>query len=64
MNIKFGVDTTVIGNEIRQEFYKEHENVRTTIMRQVMDVAERDVRNALIKLGWTPPPERGQDELG
>ena len=32
-------------------------DVRQTIMRQVMDTSEQQIRDALIALGWTPPSD-------
>jgi hypothetical protein len=32
-----------------------HEDVRQTILQQVLDTKEAQVRAALIRLGWTPP---------
>ena len=30
-------------------------NVRTTIIRQILDTQDQQVRDALIQIGWTPP---------
>jgi hypothetical protein len=35
------------------------DNVRETLMQQVMDTTDAQVRAGLIKLGWTPPETRG-----
>ena len=35
------------------------DNVRETIMQQVMDTTDVQVHAALIKLGWTPPEAQG-----
>jgi len=31
------------------------DDVRTEVYRQIMDTGEQQIRDALIKLGWTPP---------
>lgn len=53
------IDVTVNHNDrfiiAEQHFVDPEADVRRLIMRQVMDTQERAIREALIKMGWTPP---------
>jgi len=40
----------------------EIDNVREIYARRVMDTQEMQVREALIRMGWTPPPEEPHKE--
>jgi len=52
-----GVETVVSTNgDITQEVYRTSEGVREVITRTVLRTSEEHVREALISLGWTPPP--------
>lgn len=42
--------------KIVQEVFSVTNNVRERIMLDVIDTKEHQVRQALIALGWTPPP--------
>jgi hypothetical protein len=56
--LNIGVDTTIQDNKIYQEFFSDFNSIRTVITRQVLDTAEEHVIQALIKMGWTPPPKK------
>jgi hypothetical protein len=43
---------------IEQEVVAETDGIRQTIWRGIMNTRDRHIREALIQLGWTPPPER------
>jgi hypothetical protein len=55
------VKTTFNQNEINQEIINSDELSfplsRETMIKQVLDLREQGVRDALIALGWTPPKE-------
>ena len=44
--------------EIVQEIFSVHDDIRSLITRRVMDTSEQQIREALIRLGWTPPPNK------
>jgi len=57
-NESIKIDTHVWGDgKIVQEVSMAgvNESYMDTIMRSVMDTKEQQVKDALIKLGWTPP---------
>lgn len=58
--MKYEVHTTVHGSLIGVQLIQVQrdliEEIRTTISRQVIDTQETTVRQALVLLGWTPPP--------
>lgn len=58
--MKYEINTTthggLLGIHVVQVSHDLHEEVRTTITRQVIDTWDETVRAALCKLGWTPPP--------
>jgi len=47
---KHGLDGTII-----QEVYSVRNDIREQIMQRVMNTQEQQIKDALIKLGWTPP---------
>lgn len=54
------VNTTINKDSILQHTYFDVEDrdlnsVQNTLCRQVINLQEQGVREALIKLGWTPP---------
>ena len=49
------VTTPCLDGKIVQETYSVDSGVRERIMRDVINTKERQVREALIALGWTPP---------
>lgn len=42
---------------IEQVLFSTMDDARTEVMRTVLKTQEEHIRQALIKLGWTPPPE-------
>ena len=57
MTIGYEVTTTpCTDGQIVQEVDFVTEGIRDRVMRQVIDTREKQVRDALIALGWTPPP--------
>ena len=50
----FGVSTNILENGLIEQVTLD---LTGEIYRRVMNTAEEQVRMALIKLGWTPPPE-------
>jgi hypothetical protein len=53
--MKFSVETRFSPDHIEQETFTVFEGVRQTIAREVIQLKDDGVRQALIKLGWTPP---------
>ena len=55
--MEYLVTTTVDGRMIEQvvEIEPGIANLRDTIVRRVADTCETQLREALIRLGWTPP---------
>jgi len=59
MELRYGVKTTpdLFTGRIEQKVFSEFQGVRETLWREILDTKEQHVREALIRLGWTPPPE-------
>lgn len=49
--------------QIRQDLYAVHHGNTQRIQSSVVDTAEAQIRQALILLGWTPPPTIGTVEV-
>lgn len=43
--------------KIESQIHSSSQDVATVLYREVLDTKETMVRNFLISLGWTPPPE-------
>jgi hypothetical protein len=56
-DVSFKVDTFIEGDIIKQEVSTGFQDMHTIVVRQIMDTKEEQIRQALIKLGWTPPKE-------
>ena len=57
MNFKYEVETLIKDDTILQAVYSDFEGVRERLFSEILDLREAATREALIKLGWTPPPE-------
>jgi hypothetical protein len=56
--VRFNVGTDVTSDGlITQVLSSYHNDIMTVISQRVIDLQEAGVREALIKLGWTPPKE-------
>ena len=56
--LKISVDTSVtLDGRIIQENYTENNGIRENFIRSIFDTKEKQFKEALIKLGWTPPEE-------
>ena len=53
--MKYLVNTNFNEELISQEVLMEAAGIRESITRQVIHLQEEGIREALIKLGWTPP---------
>jgi hypothetical protein len=54
----YNVDTYTVDTSIVQNLYwKNGDSIMGDIYRRVLDVGEAQVRQALIDMGWTPPPQ-------
>lgn len=55
--LRFVVNTTpdLLNDTIHQEVFSEFNGIRQLLLRQVVDTEEAQFREALIRLGWTPP---------
>lgn len=62
MNIEYRINTSVSDQVIVQEVDMpclldlEDESRRELLYRRIVNLEEQGIRDALIKLGWTPPP--------
>lgn len=64
MNPSWQIDTEVFKNGIieQTETHKAaYAGIRDTVYRYRMDTKEQQIREALIKLGWTPPKEKADE---
>lgn len=52
-SLQYRVDTTINGSEIVQELHSQEQMLSSW----VMNTRDAHIRNALIKMGWTPPKE-------
>ena len=56
--VSFKIKTDIFGNGlITQELYRIENDVITETTRWVVNTREKEIRDALIKLGWIPPKE-------
>ena len=59
--MKYLINTTthggLLGVQVDLVSHDAIDEIRTTVTRQVIDTYEKSIRAALIRLGWTPPPE-------
>lgn len=53
----YTVTTEINGPRIIQLVELEHLDLRKMVIRKVLDTSEKQVRVALINMGWTPPHE-------
>lgn len=53
--MKFNLKTDIFNDKIIQELNYEHKDIITKIFREMYDTQEKQLKEALIKLGWTPP---------
>jgi hypothetical protein len=44
------------GEKIYQETYMVFNNVRERVYSDILNLKEAGIKEALIKMGWTPPP--------
>lgn len=59
MKVSFDISTSTDQmGRIFQEVTSVFDDTREVISRRMMDTQEEEVRKALIRLGWTPPPEQ------
>ena len=54
--MKYEMVTSIDGTVITQQMELVFSEGREVIRRQAIDTAEEQVRQALITLGWSPPP--------
>ncbi len=57
-NTQLTVETNIEENKIIQEMSSQHFDARQRISRQIIDVSEHQIREALINMGWTPPKDK------
>jgi len=56
MNNSYKIECTIQADgKILQELGYFSDGIYTNIVRQVIDTQEQQIRDALVKLGWTPP---------
>jgi DnaJ-class molecular chaperone len=60
MKVNVKTDIFEDGKIIQEVFTEEVPNIMNSLIRTVIDTKEIQVRQALIKLGWTPPPRRNK----
>ena len=54
-NLSYKVETDIIGSPEGYEIHQEFTDFSGQIFRQIIDLKEQQVIDALIALGWTPP---------
>ena len=59
MSLKYIVETSIQDSTIIQTLIQDDTKL---LMRWVGDTREQDIKDALIKLGWTPPNDMKDDE--
>lgn len=59
MEMKYEVVTTTCGNgDIAQETNLVTDGIREQLTRRLLHTQEQQFRDALVSLGWTPPPQK------
>lgn len=53
--IDFDVNTTINGDDIESQIDLIMENAIVQTMHEVVRTRDKQVRDALLKMGWTPP---------
>jgi len=53
--IDFNVNTTINGDDIESQIDLIMENAIVQTMHEVVRMRDKQVRDALLKMGWTPP---------
>jgi len=53
--IDFDVNTTINGDDIESQIDLIMENAIVQTMHEVVRMRDKQVRDALLKMGWTPP---------
>jgi hypothetical protein len=56
--VKITIQTEIEGQYIKQNLIMENnilDNMRKEVISWIVDTREKSIKNALIKLGWTPP---------
>ncbi len=53
--MKFNLKTDIFNDKIIQELNYEREDIITKIFREMYDTKDKQFKDALVKLGWTPP---------
>lgn len=59
MKSQIKINTYFNKDRIELEEVSEMDGIRTRIVRQVIELKEKSVRDALIALGWLPPKNHG-----
>lgn len=52
----YEVNTWAVNNEIHQEVCSKFAGITEVVYHSVICLGDRQVREKLIELGWTPPP--------
>jgi hypothetical protein len=58
--MKYQIDTRVFEDRIEQDLLMSTnllDDTMSVVTREIMNLKDKGVREALIKLGWTPPKE-------
>lgn len=62
MNPRYTILASTNGPLIGMQVDLVQGDLRETVLRQVIDTNEPSLRQALVKLGWTPPAQLPADE--
>lgn len=58
-NLKYIITTNLYQNGIIEQIIDyESYDIQNIIMRNILNIKEDQIKEALIKLGWTPPNEK------
>lgn len=56
--MKVEIRTEIVDDKIiMQDFYSDFDGIIRHVSRGIMDASEKEIRKALVKLGWTPPKD-------
>lgn len=55
MNIDCKIETSIIDSKVYQSIHTMIDGIRHDLVTYITDTREKEIKDALIKLGWTPP---------
>lgn len=55
MNLVYGINTYIDGETIVNEISTQYNGISEVLHRTVINTSDAHIKEALIRLGWTPP---------